>query len=288
MLCWSWDGNYVACLFNNHVPILLDRKKNLWNLPTLGVGHAGCWSPDKHVFIISSKSKVGSEKYSKICICNIAVNSEWPPTFPLFRVPSIDALDVSLHRLLAIWVESQIIIYRLPPWSSSMQLPPPSHTLIMREMFCGNIGVLRWSPDGSMLAIGARNGAVVCWHLDTQTIQLSEPASNQRIYSLTWSPDNTTLAVAFSDKRIVVWNVLEQRKRAVWEKLSATPHMLSISNQQYLAVASSKPHLLFGDLDEVSPSAIHPGHRFAVWSPTRSELATLDPEDDASLVIWQE
>ncbi|HEU5228165.1 MAG TPA: WD40 repeat domain-containing serine/threonine protein kinase [Ktedonobacteraceae bacterium] len=288
ILCWSWDGNYVMCLFNNHVPLLVDRKKNMWSLPTLGIGHTGCWTPEKHIFVISSKNKMGSEKYSRIAICNIGINSEWAPTFPPFKVPAIDALDVSCRRWLALWVDSQILIFQLPVWSSSMQIPSVSYNLVLRDMFCDSMSGLRWSPDGSMLAIGARNGAVICWNVDKQKIQWSEPASHQRIYSLAWSPDSTSLAIAFSDKRVVVWNVLEQRQRTVWERLSATPHVLSISQQQQLTVASSKPHLLFGKLDDAFPFARYPGSRFVAWSPTRSELATLDPEDDATLVIWQQ
>jgi WD40 repeat protein len=258
----------------------------MWRLPTLGVGHAGCWTPEKHVFVISSKSKVG--KYSQISIHNLGINSEWPPTFPPFAVRSIDALDVSCRRLLAVWIENQILIYHIPPWAPSMQIPLESYNLVAKDMYCDNTGVLRWSPDGSMLAMGARNGTAICWNLDTKTVQWSEPASNRRIYSLAWSPDSTSLAIAFSDKRVVMWNVLERRKRAVWEKLPAMPHVLSISRQHQLIVASSKLHLLFGDLDEAAPSARHPGYLLAEWSPRRSEFATLDPDNDTMLVIWQE
>jgi len=64
--------------------------------------------------------------------------------------------------------------------------------------------------------------------------------------------------------------------------------MLSISVQQRLVLASNERQLLSWRLDEASPSGMLPGRLLAAWSPTRSELATLDAQKETVLVIWEE
>jgi serine/threonine protein kinase len=295
MLSWSWDGNYILCLFNSHSPILVDRNNNQWNLSSLGLSHAASWTPDPFVIVLSSKSSEGYDKESILCVCNLReiVNlKRGLPSLPTVSrdASSIDAFDVSRRRLLAVWVEDRINIYQLPRWSPSMQLTSP-HTSTIKDMYCDSIGVLCWSPEGSMLAMGALNGAVRCWRLDTQSTRWYElwyePASQQRVCSLAWSPDSRFLAVAFSSGRVLAWNALERRKEAEWKNLSVRPRSISISNRQLMTVASGESYLLFGDIDAGSPFAVHPGSWLAVWSPIHPELATLDPANKKDLIIWR-
>lgn len=292
MLSWSWTGNYILCLFNNHAPILVDRKNNQWDLSALGLSHAASWTPDPLVIVVGSKRGEGYEKQSILNVCNLKEIVNLKGDLPLLPevcrdASSIDAFDVSCHRLLAVWVEDHIDIYQLSGWSPSMQ-PPSPHTYPIEDMYCDSNGVLSWSPDGSMLAMGALNGAVRCWRLDTQWDKLwYEPASQQRVCSVAWSPDSRFLAVAFSSGRVLVWNALERRKETEWKSFSIRPRSISISHRQQLTVASNESNLLFGDLDGDAPSAVHPGSWFAVWSPVHPELATLDPANKKDLIIWR-
>lgn len=295
MLTWSWDGKYLLCLFNNQSPMLVDRNNTLWDLSPLGLGHAACWTPDPNVIVLSAKLNEGREKQHLLRVCNlrdVLTLEEDSLSFPEISrsVSSFDAFDVSRRRLLAVWVEDHIDMYQLPRWSSSMQRPSP-HAYQMKDMYSDSTGVLSWSPDGSMLAMGALNGAILCWRLNTQPAQwhqqLQEPACQQRVCSLAWSMDSKFLAAAFSDRRILVWNVLERRKMTEWKNLSIRPHSISISNQQQLTVASSEAYVLSGNLGESSPSAMHQGYWFAAWSPAYYEFATLDPTNKKDLMIWR-
>ena len=289
MLTWSWDGNYILCLFNNHSPILVDRNSKQLDLSTLGSAHAACWTPDPYVIVLSSRRSEGYEKQSVLRVSNLSEN---PPSLLEFSLgaSSIDTFDVSRRRLLTVWVEDRIDIYQLPRWSPSMQLSP-RRTYPIKDMYCDSTGVLRWSPDGSMLAMGALDGAVLCWRLDTQPARWNElwrePACQQRVCSLAWSLDSRFLAVAFSSGRIIIWNALERRKQVEWKNLSIRPLSVSISRHQQLTVASNEIYLFFGDLDKDSPSAIHPGSWFVAWSSTQSEFATLDPANKKDLIIWR-
>ena len=291
MLSWSRTGNHILCLFNNHSPILFDRKNNQWDLSALGLSYAASWTPDPLVIVVSSKRGEVHEKQSILNVCNLKEIVNLKGDLPLLpeicrNASSIDAFDVSHHRLLAVWIEDHIDIYQLPGWSPSMQ-PPSPHSYPIEDMYCDSNGVLSWSPDGSMLAMGALNGVVLCWRLDTRWDELwHEPASQQRVSSVAWSPDSRFLAVAFSSGRVLVWNALERRKEAEWKNLSIRPRSISISHHQQLAVASNESNLLFGGLDGDAPAAAHPGSWFAVWSPVHSELATLDPANKKDLIIW--
>lgn len=293
MLTWSWDGMYLLCLFNNHTPIRVDRNNNLWNLSPLGLSHAACWTSDPNVIVLSAKQSESREKQHRLCVCNLEDVVTPKEDLPLLseisrNVSSFDAFDVSRHRLLAVWVEDQIDIYQLSRWSSSMELLSP-YTHPIEDLYADSMEVLRWSPDGSMLAMGAINGAVLCCRLDRPTQwdpQLREPACQQRVCSLAWSVDSKFLAAAFSSGRIVVWDMQKRRKLSEWKNLSVRPHSISISNQQQLSIASNEAYVLSGNLDGESPSAMHAGFWFAAWSPTHSELATLDPTNKKDLIIW--
>ncbi len=165
--------------------------------------------------------------------------------------------------------------------------PPAPQVLSTATMRCGNAGTLRWSPDGTLLALGASNGAVLCWNMAQQTPVWRVAPPDQKVTSLAWSPDGSLLVVAFRDNRIVGWNVHTRMQTFQWEKLSAMPRMLSISTERRIGMTSSEKRLLFGFPDEYEPSMVLPGQLLLSWSPVRVELATLSERRENSLAIWQ-
>ena len=179
-------------------------------------------------------------------------------------------------------------MYALPERIPPDFQPVVTKTLTTPGMFCGNVGTLRWSPNGAWLAAGARDGAVKCWHGQTFTPHFQIPASNHLVYSLAWSPDSTYLAIAFRDQRIQVWNVPEKRLVTSWLKISFVPRMLSISLSNRLVVASNTNVLLFGNLQDRNLDGTYPGHWLVAWSPTRPELATLDAQTGTDMILWEE
>lgn len=285
MLSWSPNGNYLACTFYEQAPLVIRRDGRAEVLPALGSALLVCWSPDGSVLAVCSTSQIQGVAQSEISFWDMSARTAYPLILR-FGTAVIDGLDWSARGHLAVWVEGQILLYNLPKYALLLsQLPPQS--LLIPKIHCGNIGVLRWSPDGSLLAAGANNGAIVCWRADTQTVQWHEPACGRRIYSLSWFPDGSSLAVAFQNKLVVVWNVHERRRLTSWEKLPAMPLMLDISPRHHLIVASTKQDLLFGHLNDPSPSGKHPGRLLAAWSPTGSELVALDAQKETSLVLWE-
>jgi WD40 repeat protein len=178
-------------------------------------------------------------------------------------------------------------IYLLPSNALSRPRPPAPQVLSTEMMRCGNAGTLRWSPDGTLLALGASNGAVLCWNIAQQTPAWRIVPPGQKVTSLAWSPDGSLLVVAFRDNRIMGWNVHTRMQTFQWEKLPAMPRMLSISTERRIGMTSNEKRLLFGFSDEPDPSMVLPGQLLLAWSPARVELATLSERRENSLAIWQ-
>jgi WD40 repeat protein len=101
---------------------------------------------------------------------------------------------------------------------------------------------------------------------------------------MSWSPNSKILVAAFVDKHVLFWNL--ETGSIAWERLPEIPTMVSISpHTAQLALATEKM-LLFGCIGDSAPTASHPGQQIVAWSPS-NKLATLDKDDDATLVIWQ-
>lgn len=278
MLYWSPDGNWLACTFYEHTSLLIERDgRGVEALPISEAVQGLSWSPDSNVLVVALQNE--------IFFWDRTTQQLWPMTL---HARTIEGLDWSSRGQLAVWADSQVFLYTLSQNSASPGQFPSNQTLLISNMRPGGIGTLRWSPDGSWLAAGAINGALVCWRASTQRLQWQTQASGKRVHSLCWSPDSSWFATASSDKRVVSWNVETGQKREQWERLSVMPRMLSISVKRCVTVASSEHYLLVGHVEEAAPSAMLPGQLLVAWSPKRVELATLDGQEERVLVVWRE
>jgi serine/threonine protein kinase len=286
MVNWSRDGKYVLCTFyNQQAPLLIGIDGNSEILHRLGPARYACLSPDGHILTVNTQRNTQGENKHIIQLWDLNAPTKRPLVLP-FHTPALGGIDWSQESKLAIWVESQLLLYDVPQRLSVAPKSLVPKTLTMQNMRCGSSGALRWSPDGAWLAAGANNGAVVCWHVKTQRMWQLRP-SGQLVYSLAWSPDSKLLAVAFRDKRVEVWDN-EGHMQTRWTRLPLLPRTVSISTQQRLVIASDKEELLFGQCDETEPSASYAGHWLGVWSPIESKLATLDAERETELLVWDE
>ncbi len=287
-ISWSPDGEYIACTFYGETPpMIIKHDKSIQTVQGIETTQAACWSPNGHVLAISALSAI--EGQSEIHFWNRSV-SAFEQLILAFKGDAIHELNWSCRGELAVWVNDHIHIYALPEQVSSVHEPlDPQYTVMQQVQYGGN-SVLRWSPDGSLLAVGTKNGTLACWSVDKRMMlpQWDVSTPGQSIYSLAWTPDSTSLAIAFRDKRVAMWNVRAHRKLGEWSKLAIVPRQLSISQQGHISLVSNRARILFGYFDEPTPSAMSSGQWFAVWSPTRAEFATLDAEKDTALVIYQE
>ncbi len=248
-----------------------------------------CWAPDGYRLAISIRYSLQNKEHSKILIVDNALEKPLVFTLASFTVPAIDGMDWSSKGQLALWVSEQnsILLYAIPPVLT--QFIPIQHFFQMPGLECGGLGTLRWSPDGSLLAAGTLDGALICWRADTNTIVWQKPSTREQIYSLCWSPDSASLIVSSGDGHITIWDVRQNRMVAQWNNLPMVARMLSITNQGLLMAASRHPYLYFRTINIHDTGYIgkHSGKWFAAWSPTRTEFATLHPENESVLMLWR-
>jgi hypothetical protein len=280
ILSWSHGGDLLACACYNYAPLIIFGDGSIQEASIIHAAQATClcWSPQGDTLAISVQGEIHFW------------DTSMQEALPLVLKSSqhmLEGLDWSMREQLAVWIEDQIRIYTLPSSTLSRLRPPVPQLLSTGTMRCGNAGTLRWSPDGTLLALGASNGGVLCWNLAQQTPVWQVAPPGQKVTSLAWSPDGSLLVVAFRNNRIVGWNVHTRMQAFQWEKLPAMPRMLSISTERRIAITSSEKRLLFGFPDEHEPSMVLPGQLLVAWSPVHVELVTLSERRESSLAIWQ-
>ncbi|HEY9645052.1 MAG TPA: caspase family protein [Chroococcidiopsis sp.] len=70
------------------------------------------------------------------------------------------------------------------------------------------VNVVRFSPDGHLLASASDDGRVILWHPNGQILTTLPPLNpNQRMVSLAFSPDSQWLATGASDGTLALWQI---------------------------------------------------------------------------------
>ncbi len=278
MLAWARDGSAFACVLYGHVPVYTRAAGIIQEVNTANAQQATymCWSPNGRIMAVGGQGEIRFWD---------TTTQDALPLVLHIEVRSIEGLDWSVNEQLAVWVDRQVRIYTLPFsgfTSEQTALPQIIGTGMMR---CGNVGVLRWSPDGSSLVAGASNGQITCWSVGSLAGTWQVAAPSQKVNSVVWSPDGTLLVAAFRDQRVAGWDTRTRKCVFSWQKLPAMPRMVSISPHMRISIASHEQRLLIGMPEDPFPLRIVPGQLLATWSPTQEELLTLDEQKEHILTV---
>ncbi|MCA9236843.1 MAG: protein kinase [Planctomycetales bacterium] len=100
------------------------------------------------------------------------------------------------------------------------------------------VGVLSYSPDGSLLAVGLGDGSVVLYAVEPQTGQVTERTRlvghSQQIRAMTFGPDSRWLITSSNDRSMRLWDVVLGQERAAfpmlaeWLAVSPTGNQLAV------------------------------------------------------------
>ncbi len=314
-LCWSPDGRAVACTLYGAAPLVLDMHSGVHEIemPQGRQATTLCWSGDSRVLAVSMPGEI--RFWDTLAQATL-------PLVLHFSSHAIDEFSWSIHDHLAVWMEDQVLVYSSLSSALVARRAPAPRRITPDALSCGNIGTLCWSTDGTLLAAGAKDGQVLCWHHERLAVPWQIVPAGQKVNSLCWSPENTLLLAAFRDKRVSGWDVERREELVHWEHLPSLPRMLSVSPQGYITVASSEPRLLLLQYPHSGPSneqpgithssaspgyfstpkrsselvldtrhasfPIHtlPGQLLAAWSPIGSQIATLDAQRQHVLCFW--
>jgi serine/threonine protein kinase len=279
-LYWSHDGHSLACVLYEHAPIYIRPPDQIYEARINEAAQAtgASWSADGRMLAISTRDALRFWDTLK--------HTELPPALAL--PGPIEGMHWSTQNKLALWYAGQIIIYQFTALQPAPAQLVPAQQLDPGTMRSSNADILRWSPDGVYLAAASSNGDVKCWQPGISNELWYAAALKQKITSLTWSPDSSLLLVALRNNQVVGWDIRTRQQVLQWEKLPVMPRIISMAKSGRIVLASSARYLLFGFPNEQTPSTTSSGQLLAAWSPTHRELATLDEQDEAVLVLWHE
>lgn len=277
---WSHDGNRIASILYGHNPIYLLPPNRIQEVRITGGLQAtsACWSPDGRVLAVSEQKNI--RFWDTINQGELPLVLSFPRT--------VDKMHWSSRGWLALWMTNQIFIYALPYNQLTRTQPPPPYQIDTGVLPTGNIGILRWSPNGAYLATGAISGEVTCWNMDAAGEVWRTELPDQKVNTLAWSPDSTLLVAGLRNNTVLGWQIATSTQVFRWDTLAVMPREISIAKNGRIVIASSAQYLLFGFPQESTPTTTFPGQLLATWSPTRRELATLSEQKETELILWHE
>jgi len=144
--------------------------------------------------------------------------------------------------------------------------------LVCNGQECGEHWSAAWSADGSLLAVGTKNGFVTIWDPAT-LVPKAKPLSHgvARIGDVAFSPDGTLLGTASGDSTVKLWDVSNLqaiREVAVLDGHSQPVSALDFSPDGTLLVTAG------GDYDESDPLKLRGIGEVRLWNvASRQPLA---------------
>lgn len=152
--------------------------------------------------------------------------------------------------------------------------------------FAGQTTAVAWSPDGTLLAGGNREGVVTVWSGEGQQRWTAPMPNRKDVNTLAWSPDGRLLAAGFEDGSIHLFAVdgEEQGSLTVGQGVNAAAWS---PNSAILAVSSLRLSVaLFAVAPRAPLSELPVGYDVndVVWSPAGDLLIAAC--DDHALHAW--
>jgi small GTP-binding protein len=168
--------------------------------------------------------------------------------------------------------------------------PVPSLTL--RRILRGHTDAIRditWSPDGKILASGAKDETIRLWDVANGRLLRTLEGHSGEVNSVSWSPDGKILASGAKDKTIRLWDVANGRLLRTLEGHRGEVNSVSWSpDGKILASGAKDKTIRLWDVANGRLLRTLEGHRGEVhsvlWSPDGKILAS--GADDEAIRLW--
>ncbi len=101
---------------------------------------------------------------------------------------------------------------------------------------------LAWSPTGTELATGGKNGVIQLWTSKNKTLLLTAEQRFGEVYTLAWSPAGTRLAFASQDFTVHLWNPTTGQQVTAYRSAFSAGAVLALAwspDGKYLASGST-------------------------------------------------
>ncbi len=150
---------------------------------------------------------------------------------------------------------------------------------------------LAWSPNGTELATGGKNGVIQFWNSKSKTLLLTAEQRFGEVYALAWSPAGTRLASGGQDFTVHLWNPTTGQQVAAYRSAFSTGEVLAVAwspDGKYLASASQDQTVQVWDALTGKRFLTYRGHASEVWaaswSPDGKHIASVG--DGGVVQLW--
>lgn len=322
-LAWSPDGTRLAGGD-------ADRTAHVWNLSGTGggirlTGHADtiygiAWSPDGQRVATASRDRTAAvwdvtepghvlAEYDD-AVLRVAWSPDGTRTAAASQDGSVRIRDVATGRTTGGWPADGVTDVAWSPDGARLVIALREGSAVVRRVDGGDggdsadggDGVLRlaghtdelshvsWSPDGTRIATGSRDGTARVWDAVTgATVHHLTGGHQDWVAGTAWSPDGRHLATSGTDRTAVVWDTadgtavttLRGHLDYVW-KVHWSP------DGRRLATCSRDRTIRLWNPFEGTELAVLAGHEDRVqnlaWSPDGTRIASVSR--DRTVRLW--
>ena len=101
---------------------------------------------------------------------------------------------------------------------------------------------LAWSPNGTDLATGGKNGLIQVWNTKSKTRLVTVKQHFGEVHALAWSPAGTRLASGGQDFTVHLWNPTTGQQVAVYRSTFSTGEVLAVARWQISRLGQQRRH----------------------------------------------
>ena len=127
---------------------------------------------------------------------------------------------------------------------------------------------LAWSPNGTDLATGGKNGLIQVWNTKSKTRLVTVKQHFGEVHALAWSPAGTRLASGGQDFTVHLWNPTTGQQVAVYRSTFSTGEVLAVAwspDGKHIASASQDQTVQVWDAMTGKRFLTYRGHAAEVW-----------------------
>lgn len=241
LLEYSPDGDRLACTTANQELVVIDIREDkiVASTPLRGVPKSILWKNDgDHIVIFSTPDsvselatwKIGDAELTKVTTENLSAEiGNFDIEHQQNRVAGvINTPDQSTQRMLCIWDGST--------WQE-----------IHRHPFSEPLCYLKWSRDGTLLAVASWDGKVEILNANTWAseakLDLLRP-----VRGLDWNADSSSLAIACDDLAVRIWDRAKGRVADRMLQHEGSPRIVKFASQNVLVTVDEPLSVRLWDL----------------------------------------
>jgi WD40 repeat protein len=208
----------------------------------------------------------------------------WGFTFPLIA----EEVAILPFAVRSISVSTERRLMAIGGFSDEVLLYDLAEDRYIKRLKCSSTDqrCVRFSPDGSRVLSGSREGEVCVWSSDTGELIARYREHQSRIHAAVFSADGSHITSAGEDRKIVCFHLDE--KRVAWSREMALSKMMALHliNEDLIAVAGGDNRVRLFDAVSNSVIAELAGHQGTIAAITVCDDFLATGSFDTTVRFW--